>query len=125
MPNSIKKIRSGFVQANYNERMARILSYELAYVAIAGAILLAYWLGLQWFFWGIILIPVILAIGLAIPVISDLILVVLGLFWALPLWIIGMLGIDAGYLAAFLAFIVSLWIHGRAITWFGDLSRWD
>jgi len=38
MANSIKNIRSGFVQAQFNEPLAKLLSYELAYAAIAGSI---------------------------------------------------------------------------------------
>lgn len=125
MANTIKNIRSGFVQANYNERLAKILSYELAYAAIIGAAGLAILWGWQWFFWGIIIIPVILAIGLAIPVIADVILVVLGLFWALPFIFIGALGIDAFYVGALVAFIISIWVHSKGMTWFADLSRWD
>ena len=125
MANTIKNIRSGFVQAQFNERLAKILSYELAYVSIAGAIALAVWLGFQWFFWGIILIPVLLGIGLSIPIVADMILIILGLFWALPFWVIGMLGVDAFYVAAVIAFVVSLWVHSKGMMWYSDLSRWD
>jgi len=125
MAATIKKMRSAFVQANYNEGLARLLSYELAYASIAGAIALAFWLGWQWFFWGIILIPVILAIGLSIHFVADVILILLGLFWALPFVFLASLGIDAFYAGAVIAFIISIWVHSKGMTWFADLSRWD
>jgi hypothetical protein len=125
MANSIRNIRSGFVQARYNERLAKILSYELAYASLIGASLLAYWFGWQWFFWGIILLPVILAIGLSIPIVADVILIVLGLFWALPFIFLGALGINAFYVGAVIAFVISIWVHSKGMTWFADLGRWD
>lgn len=123
MASSIKNIRAGFTQAQFNEPLARLLSYELAYAAIIGALTLAIWLGWQWFFWGIILIPVILAVGLSIPFIADLILIILGLFWALPFIFIGAMGIDAFYFGAVIAFLISIWAHSKGLTWFADLSR--
>jgi len=125
MANSIKNIRSGFVQAQFNEPLAKLLSYELAYASLAGSVGLTIWLSWQWFFWGLFLIPAFLAIGLSIPVVADIILIVLGLFWALPFIFIATLGLDAFYLGAVLAFIISIWVHSKGMTWFADLSRWD
>lgn len=125
MSGSILKIRSGVVQAGFNERMAKIVSYELAYATIAGAIVLAYLWSWQWFFWGIILIPVALSIGICIPVICDCILILFAMLWALPFMLIGFLGIDAFFGAAVIAFILSIWVHLKAFTWYADLSRSD
>ena len=123
MSGSILKIRSGVVQAGFNERMAKIVSYELAYASIAGAIVLAYWWGWQWFFWGIILLPVLFSVGLSVPVIADMIIILFSTLWALPFLFIGFLGIDAFFAAAVIAFIISIWVHAKAFTWYADLSR--
>ena len=124
MANSNRNLRSAFVQASYNERMAKILSYELAIISVIGSVSLAWFWGIQWFFWGIILIPVVLAVALSIPVFADLILISLGLIWSLPLLFLGFLGIHACFLGAVVVFVLSLWVHSRGITWFADLSRW-
>lgn len=125
MAKTIINIRSALVQASYNERMARILSYELAYTSIFGSVAMAWLWGWQWFFWGIILIPVILAVGLSIPLVADLILIILGMFWALPFIFLGFLISSAFFLLAIIVFAVSIWVHSKGLTWYQDLSRWD
>lgn len=125
MSKSIGNIRSAIVQASYNARMARILSYELAFSTIIGSITLTWLWGWSWFLWGLFLIPVILAVGLSIPLIADLILIILGMFWAIPFIFLGFFLSNAFFVAAAIAFVISIWVHSKGLTWFADLSRWE
>ena len=125
MANSILKMRSAFTQAGFNERMAKIVSYEIAYAAIAVGIVLAYFFSWEWFFAGIILIPILFSLGISVPFISDSILIIFAVLWAIPFMFIGFLGVPIFFVAAFVAFIISIWVHAKAFTFYADLSRWD
>jgi hypothetical protein len=123
MANLLKTMRSAVVQAGFNERMAKFVSYEIAWAAIIGSVLLAYWFGWQWFFWGIILIPVLFGIGISIPIICDIIYIAIAMAWALPFIFIGAMGISACYVGAVIAFVIAIWIHAKAFTFYSDLSN--
>ena len=118
-------MRAAMVQATFNEKMAGIVMKELAYSSIAAAFGLAWWWGWQWFFWGIVLIPIVLVIGLCIPIVEHFILCFFAAMWALPFCIIARLGIDAFYLFALVAFFYCFWVHRKAFTYFEDISRSD
>ena len=122
---SIIKMRSALTQADFNDRMGKLVSYEFAYAAIVVGLLLWYYFTWQWFFWGIIITVVTLAIGISIPYIADLIIIIFSLLWAAPFWLLASLGIDAFYVFAVIAFIISIWVHAKAFTFYADLSRWD
>ena len=105
--------------------MANFLAAEIAYSSIVGALGLWWLWGWQWFFWGIILVPIVLCIGLCIPVINRLIISLYAVLWALPFIFLGTLGIDAAYVFAAVAFFYCFWVHRKALVWFGDLSNDD
>jgi hypothetical protein len=116
--------RSSIVQADFNSKLADFVAKELAVISIIGAIWLWYLFGWQWFFWGIILCPVVLSVGIMLPYISTIVVLAIAWLWSLPFIFIAQF-IPASYLAAVLAFVYALWAHGKALTWFIDVSRSD
>lgn len=121
----ITSLRSALVQAEFNKTMADFLARELAVVSIIGAFGLWWLWGWQWFFWGIILIPVTLSLLMFIPSTKIFIIGIFAVTWALPFIIAGVIGVDAAYLFAVIAFIMCFWVHEKALTWYKDLDRTD
>lgn len=117
-------IRSAIVQAEFNGVMSNFVAKELAYISIIGAIWLWYLFGWQWFFWGIIICPIVLALGMTIPYVNVVFMIAISWLWSVP-FIFAAQFIPAAYLGAVLAFLYSMWVHGKAMTWFKDVSRKD
>lgn len=117
------KFRAAFVQGQFNQGMADILAYEVTALTFIGAGIFWYLWGWQWFFWGMVLIPVSLCVGLFIPIVADFILIGLAVCWALPFIFMANMGIDAGWVLAIIAFLLSFWVHWKGMSWYIDLDR--
>ena len=121
----ITSFRSALVQADYNQKMADFLAKELAIISFIGAFGLWWLWTWQWFFWGLILIPIILSICMFVAPLRILLVGTIASLWALPFFIVGLLGLDAAYVISIVAYIMCFWVHRRALTWYKDLVRSD
>lgn len=124
--NFLTLMRSAITQAGYNQRMARILTKEIAFSAIVGAVVTGYFFGIGSFWWGLLLYPILLTIALFSNRFQLILLSLFGALWAFPFLLVAALtGWTAFWAMGAVAFIWSFWAHYRALVYYADLTRDD
>lgn len=116
-------IRSANVQAEFNEKMARLVMTEFAIITFMVTGFLWWALNWQWILVGLIVTPILLSILLMNPKTNHILIWFIAIFWAFPFILLGAFGVHAAWIGIPIAMIFCFWVHEKAIIWSRDVSQ--